>query len=90
MLSRSRSGGGPPSGESGVGKKRATENVEHGGEAKMAANDAIPSGQGKSPENRSNARREVFIAEGRDAGARGRDAGMAGSAAECEGGGKPG
>eukprot|EP00965_Chrysotila_dentata_P123488 4081471-Pleurochrysis_carterae.AAC.5 len=37
-LSRSsRTGGGPPSGESGVEKKRDTENVEHGSKAKMAA-----------------------------------------------------
>eukprot|EP00965_Chrysotila_dentata_P046721 1551377-Pleurochrysis_carterae.AAC.1 len=36
MLSRSRTGGGPPSGASPV-KKRLTENVEHGGEATIAA-----------------------------------------------------
>eukprot|EP00965_Chrysotila_dentata_P207071 6183909-Pleurochrysis_carterae.AAC.3 len=29
-------GGGPPSAESGEAKKRATENVEHGGEATTA------------------------------------------------------
>eukprot|EP00965_Chrysotila_dentata_P046480 1544868-Pleurochrysis_carterae.AAC.1 len=36
MFSRSRTGGGPPSGTSPV-KRRLTENVEHGGEATMAA-----------------------------------------------------
>eukprot|EP00965_Chrysotila_dentata_P136358 4509437-Pleurochrysis_carterae.AAC.2 len=36
MLARSRTGGGPPSGTSPA-KKRLTENVEHGGEATMAA-----------------------------------------------------
>eukprot|EP00965_Chrysotila_dentata_P141443 4675111-Pleurochrysis_carterae.AAC.1 len=35
-LSRSRTGGGPPSGESGDAKKRETEKVEHGGDAMMA------------------------------------------------------
>eukprot|EP00965_Chrysotila_dentata_P047624 1579436-Pleurochrysis_carterae.AAC.1 len=36
MCSRSRTGGGPPSGTSAV-KKRDTENVEQGGEATTAA-----------------------------------------------------
>eukprot|EP00965_Chrysotila_dentata_P108311 3577554-Pleurochrysis_carterae.AAC.1 len=34
--SRSRTGGGPPSDASGESKKRATEEVEHGGDATMA------------------------------------------------------
>eukprot|EP00965_Chrysotila_dentata_P205518 6183000-Pleurochrysis_carterae.AAC.3 len=37
VWSRSRTGGGPPSGTSAV-KNRLTENVEHGGEATIAAN----------------------------------------------------
>eukprot|EP00965_Chrysotila_dentata_P238394 6202467-Pleurochrysis_carterae.AAC.2 len=36
MFARSRTGGGPPSGTSPA-KNRLTENVEHGGEATMAA-----------------------------------------------------
>eukprot|EP00965_Chrysotila_dentata_P011848 389072-Pleurochrysis_carterae.AAC.1 len=37
MCSRSRTGGGPPSGAALEAKKRETENVEQGGEATMAA-----------------------------------------------------
>eukprot|EP00965_Chrysotila_dentata_P156099 5157439-Pleurochrysis_carterae.AAC.3 len=36
-FSLSRTGGGPPSSELGEEKKRDTENVEHGGEAMIAA-----------------------------------------------------
>eukprot|EP00965_Chrysotila_dentata_P258044 6213078-Pleurochrysis_carterae.AAC.3 len=36
-FSLSRTGGGPPSSELGEEKKRGTENVEHGGEATIAA-----------------------------------------------------
>eukprot|EP00965_Chrysotila_dentata_P106370 3513450-Pleurochrysis_carterae.AAC.1 len=37
MFSRSRTGGGPPSGASLAVKKRLTEKVEHGGDATTAA-----------------------------------------------------
>eukprot|EP00965_Chrysotila_dentata_P005777 190438-Pleurochrysis_carterae.AAC.6 len=51
---------------------------------------AIPLGHVKGPENKSNTRREVLMAEARAVGARWRGAGMAGSVNECKGGGSRG
>eukprot|EP00965_Chrysotila_dentata_P172926 5707109-Pleurochrysis_carterae.AAC.1 len=58
MFSRSRTGGGPPSGAFLEAKKRLTEKVEQGGDATMAApacwrKAEMPSGRLNGPENKS-------------------------------------